>query len=184
MNELSKPLLDNSTQHESDEEEGCMPLTSLTLAIVYGEDDNEESCQEAAEDDSHWCNNFLALVILPALLCLQFGMAFSMGHVQAETGLRWSVVNYSIVMFVVIAALYRQTVQECKMTSTVALLLPEIIMDIVLGIVLCDQIIPAFLLLLCSMLCLSIFVMASSIHVDKASPKGDCDEVSQPVQTA
>jgi hypothetical protein len=68
VNELSTPLLGKRPQYESDEEQGCIPCSSPTLAIVY--DDEEESCQQkAAEDESQW-TNILAVtsVVLPALL--------------------------------------------------------------------------------------------------------------------
>jgi hypothetical protein len=173
--ELSTPLIGNRPQHERDEEQGYMPCSSLKPAMVY--DDEEESCQKATGDDSQCFNNLIALGILPALLSLQFGMAFSDNPVQGTTGLQWSVVNSNIVMFVVTAALYRQAVQEFQMTCSVALLLlPEIIMNGILGLVLCGQVVPAFLLLISSMLCLAVFVVANSIRVLVAEK--ECDEES------
>jgi hypothetical protein len=69
-------------------------------------------------------------------------------------------------MFVITAALYRQAVQEFQMTCSVALLLlPEILMDVVLGIVLFGQVVPAFMLLISGMLCLAVFVVVNSIRV-------------------
>jgi hypothetical protein len=192
-NDLSAHLLSNRPRHESDadgayHEECGMPCS---LKINVDDDKPEESVYDSSQctwwcdkflnlvvleeesdyydDDSSesalWCDNFVALVVLPALLFLSFGEAFYTSSVDADTGLRWSVVNYSIVMFVVIATLYRQALHECKITFSVALLLPEILMDIVLGLVLCGQVVPAFLLLTSSILCLAIFVVASSIGV-------------------
>lgn len=171
--ELSTPLIGNRPQHERDEEQGCISCSSLIVAMA--DDDDDESCHKAAEDDRQWFNNFVVLIILPALLFLQFGMAFSDGPVQGTTGLQWSVVNSNIVMFIITAALYRQAVQEFQMTCSVALLLlPEIIMDAILGLVLFGQILPAFLLLISSMLCLAVFVVANSIRVLVGGKK--CDE--------
>jgi hypothetical protein len=174
--ERSTPLIGNRPQHERDEEQGyrySMPCSSLMpAAMVY--DDDEESCQKATEDDSQRFNNFSVFVIIPALLFLQFGMAFSDNPVQGTTGL---VVNSNIVMFVITAALYRQAVQEFQMTCSVALLLlPEIIMNGILGLVLCGQVVPAFLLLISSVHCLAIFVVANSIRVLVAEK--ECDEES------
>jgi hypothetical protein len=73
-NELSKPLLDNPPQHESDEEQGRIPGPSLTLAIVY--DDEGASGQKAAEDERQWWGNFVGSIVLPTILFLQFSMAF------------------------------------------------------------------------------------------------------------
>ena len=134
------------------------------MAMEY--DDDEESCHTAAEDANHCLNNFVVLIILPSLLFLQFGMAFSDSPVQGTTGLQWSVVNSNIVMFVITAALYRQAVQDFQMTCSVALLLlPEIVMVAILGLVLCGQVVPAFLVLTSSMLCLALFVVANGIRV-------------------
>jgi hypothetical protein len=174
--ELTTPLIGNRPQHERDEEQGCMrPFSSLMPAMVY-DDDEEESCPEATVDDSQWFNNSVVLVILPALLFLQFGMAFSDNSVQGTTGLQLSVVNSNIVMFVITAALYRQAVQEMTTCSLSLLLLPEIIMNVILGLVLCGQVVPAFLLLLSSMLCLAFFVVANSIRVLAAGK--ECNEDS------
>jgi hypothetical protein len=104
-------------------------------------------------------------IILPALLFLQFGMAFYMSNVEAVTGLRWSVVNYSIVLFVVTAVIYRQAAVDCKWTSSFIILLPEILMDVILGMVLFDKIVMAFLFMLLSMLGLAMFVVVCSIRV-------------------
>jgi hypothetical protein len=192
-NDFSTPLLRDLPQQESDadgayDEECCMPCSLKTNV----DDDKDEEldydssqcngwCDKFANlvvleeesdyysDDSSknalWCDNFVALVFLPALLFLSFGEAFYTTSVDAGTGLRWSAVNCTIVMFVVIATLYRQALHECKITCPVALLLPEILMDIVLSLVLCSQVVPAFWLLLSSIVCLGVFAVASSICV-------------------
>jgi hypothetical protein len=190
---LSTPLLRDLPQHESDadgayDEECCMPCS---LEINVDDDKDEESDYKSSrcnggcdkfvnlvvlEEESDYygddsseatsgCDNFVALVVLPALLFLSFGEAFYLTSVDADTGLRWSVVNYTIVMFVVIATLYHQALHKCKITCPVALLLPEILMDIVLGLVLCSQVVPAFWLLLSSIVCLAVIAVASSICV-------------------
>jgi hypothetical protein len=189
-NELFIHLLSNHPKHESDnfayDEECCMP-DSLKVNVSDEKeeesDDDSSQCtwwrdkfvnlvflEEESDDDSDenkqstlW--NFSTLVVLPTLLFSSFGEAFYLSSANADTGLRWSVVNYSIVMFVIIATLYRRAIQECKITYSVALLLPEILADIVLGLVLCGQVVPAFWFLLSSILCLAIFGVASSIGV-------------------
>jgi hypothetical protein len=180
VNELATPLLCKRPQHESDEEQGYIPCSSPTLAIVY--DVEEECCQKAAEDESQWANNLaVTSVILPALLFLQFGMAFSMSSVTATTRLQLSVVNYNIVMFVVNAALYRQAVQDFQIICLVARLLPEVIIGILLGLVLCGHVVPALLLMMSSTLCMAVFVAVSSIYYlvvcnSKTSPEEDDKE--------
>jgi hypothetical protein len=151
-NEPSTPLLSNQPQH------------TLSMAIAY--DDDKESCQKAAEDESQWTNSlFPPSFVLPALLFLQFGMAVPMSPEQDTTGLLWSTTNGNIVMFVITAALYRQTVQDSQMNTCLApLLLPDILMAIVLGLLFCGQFVPALSLLLSSMMCMAVIVVVSSIH--------------------
>jgi hypothetical protein len=167
VNELSTPLLGERPQQESDEEQGCIPCPSLTLAIVYDDDDDEEeSCQKAAEHEKQWTNILsVTSVVLLALFILQFGMAFFMSPVEeAAKGLllKWSVVNYSIVLsLVVMLALYRQTVEDFKITC---LVVTVAMATTFLGLVLCSQVVPTFLLLLSSMLCIGVFVAVSSIR--------------------
>jgi hypothetical protein len=218
-NDVSTPLLCNLPEQESaadayDVEECCMPCSLKINADDDKEESDDDSSQctwwcdnfvtlvvlkEELDDDSDdksqsafWCDTFASLVVIPALLFLSFGEAFCTSSIAADTGLRWYMVSYSIVMFVVSATLYRQVLQECKITCLVALLLlPEILTDIVLYLMLFGKILPAFLLMLISTLFFAAFVVASSVGVLIAAPtmmiyitKGDCDEVSQSVQTA
>jgi hypothetical protein len=188
VNKLSTPLLGKRLLQQENHKElqGCIPsCSSRTLAIVYV-DEEEESCQKAAEDESQRTNNLgVVSVVLPALLFMQFGMVFSMNPVQATTtGLKWSLTNYTIVMFIVNAAFYRQTIQDFQLTCLVARLLPEIIIGTVLGLVFCDQVVPAFFLLLSSMLCMGVIVSVHCIYYlvvinsEAASPEKKYDEES------
>jgi hypothetical protein len=61
--------------------------------------------------------------------------------------------------FVITAALYRRTLQDCQITCLVALL-PEILIDVVLDLVLRGRVVPAFMLRLSSMLCLPVLTLA------------------------
>jgi hypothetical protein len=177
--ELSTPLLGNLLPHESDtdayDEECCI---SCSLKINVGDDEEEKS-----DDDSSqcrwWFDSFLGLVVPPALLFYQFGMAFSASPVEATTGMQLSVVNFSIVMFVVTAGLYRQTVHDFQITFWVARLLPEIIIGAVLGLVFCGQVAPAFLLLLISMLCMTVLGLALDIFVAEGFGWTSHDVVSE-----
>jgi hypothetical protein len=191
--ELSEPLLGGS-QHdereskfdynsndevdESDEEHGGCVGCTITIAF---EDHDEEEGKDGKVFS--WFDHVVVWIILPALLFLQFGMAFYMSNVEAVTGLRWSVVNYSIVLFVVTAVLYRQAAVDCKWTSSFIILLPEILMDVILGMVLFDKIVMAFLFMLLSMLGLAMFVVVCSIRVlvvlsmeDKEDDEEDVEE--------
>jgi hypothetical protein len=159
-NELSTPLLINLRQHERDtdayDEEGSMPC-SFKLVVANDEESNDDSSQY-----DWWLFDNCGL---PALLFLQFGMAFSMCHVGADKGLRWSLVNYSIVMFGIIGTMYRRAVKGSNLNCSVAPLLPEILVVIVMCLVVFGKVLPAFLVLQCGMLCLALSVVASNIQV-------------------
>jgi hypothetical protein len=161
-NELAAPLLDNLPQHERDadayDEEGGMSCCSLKLVVADDDDDDDDGSSEYKNN----CVEMVAMLVLPALMFLQFGMAFYMSQVESDTGLRWSVVNFSIVVFVITAAVYRQALKDCKVTCSVA----------VLGLVLFGKVVPAFVVLMCGMLCFSFFVVV----VAMASPEEDCDK--------
>jgi hypothetical protein len=172
-NELSTPLLSNLRQHERDadayDEEGSMPC-SLKLVVAAADDDEESN------DDSTQYDWWFDICVLPALLFLQFGMAFSMCPVGADNGLGWSLVNYSIVMFGIIGTIYRQAVKDSNLNCSVVPLVPEILVVIVMCLVVFGKVLFAFLVLQCGMLCLALFVVASNIQVlvvAKASPKQD-----------
>jgi hypothetical protein len=170
-NDLSSPLLSNHPQHERDTE-GCMPCF-LTFAAAA--DDEESNDEDSSRQHAGWFDNYG----LPAILFLQFGMAFSMCQVGADKCLRWYLVNYSIVMFGIIGTIYRRAVKDSNLNCSVAPLVPEILVVIVMCLVLFGNVVPAFSVLLCGMLCLAFFGVASYIQVlvvSKASPEEDCDE--------
>jgi hypothetical protein len=130
---------------------------------------NEELDEVAGDDSSRsswWNGNFVTWVVLYALLIVQFVAVFCMSGTEATVtmGLRWSVLSYVIVMFVVNATLFRQTITYCKLPWTVVFLAPEIFINIMLGLVMLDQLDAAFLLMLGSILCLAILVVVISIR--------------------
>jgi hypothetical protein len=168
-NDLSTPLLGNLPRHELElehererdeqyaeyDEEGCMRGSK---SIVH-DSSQEESENEQSSDEyqtNWWFDNCsLVSIFVSGLLSLQFGMAFKTSPVEATTGLRWSVVNYCIVLYVIVAAFYRQSVIDCDISCPSTLLLPVILIDNMLFLVLFDEVVAAFLLLLGSMLCLA-----------------------------
>jgi hypothetical protein len=165
-NDLSVSLLGNIPQHECDErdeeydeEEGC--LTCF---------ESDDSKSDSIEEDI-----FFFTFALHALLFLQFGMAFSTFPVEATTGLSWSVVNYSIILFVITTTVYRQVAKDWKPTYSAVVLLPEILIDVMLLLILLNKVVTAFLFLLFSLLCLTFLVVANSIRVLKVR-KSDTDE--------
>jgi hypothetical protein len=170
-NDLSTPLLGKISQRErdvdDDQEEGCM---MCALKIVY-DDEESEDCESSSNDGqskfSRWFEIVVVEAALPALLFMQFGMAFSRSPVDDSTaGLRWSLCNYSIVLFVITAFHYRQHVYVFKPPcSKFLILLPEIFMNIILILLLFDKIVAAFWLLLGSMHSMAALVLGNSIRV-------------------
>jgi hypothetical protein len=77
-------------------------------------------------------------------------------------------------MFGIIGTIYRRAVKDSNLNCSVAPLVPEILVVIVMCLVLFGKVVPAFSVLLCGMLCLAFFVVASIFT--KASPEEDCDE--------
>jgi hypothetical protein len=187
-NDLSTPLLDNLPQHEYDEcdseydeEEGCI-LRSLKISY----DDTEES-KDDWQSSCHAEESYFLSFALHALLFAQFGMTFSTSSIEATTGLSWSVVNYSIILYVITTTIYRQAVKDCKLTcSAVVLLLPEILMMIMLVLILFKNVVAAFLVLWVSTLCLAFLVMASSIWflvvTKSVTNESECDDDLQQLQ--
>jgi hypothetical protein len=186
-NDLSAPLLGNLTQHECDErdaeyddKDGC-----ISCSLKIGHDDTEESeDSQSSSNDEETC--FLSAFTLHVFLFVQFGMAFSTSPVEATTGLSWSVVNYSIILYAIISAIYRQAIKDCKPTCSTVVLLPEILIDIMLLLVLFNKVVAAFLVLLVSILCLAFLVVASGIRVlgltKYVTGESECDDDLQQPQ--
>ena len=177
-NDLSTSLLGNIPQHECeeyDEEEGCL--------TCFEYDDNvelEDSKFGSIEEDM-----VFFMFALHTLLFVQFGMAFSTFPVEATTGLSWSVVNYSIILYVITTTVYRQVAKDWKLAYSAVVLLPEILIDVMLVLILFNKVVTAFLFLLFSVLCLTFLVVVNSTRVlivtkyDTDESEGD-DDLQQP----
>ena len=155
--ELRKPLLDLQDAAALERSDNIDELDyEHHVSTVSTEIEEEE------EASSSFCSeDFIMWVILPTLLFSQFGMAFLMHDVQTSS-LSFAVVNVSIVLFVVTAWLYRHACADANVQTIALLLLPEILMDVVLGLVLFNRVELGFMVLLMSMLCLSSFVVCST----------------------
>lgn len=157
--ELKQPLLDlEQVAFEA-------PSTYLR-SLKHDLDEEHHVRSEAVDDDeandvSLGNEGFVMWVVLPTLLFSQFGMAFLM-HDERTACMSWTVVNLSIVLFVVTAWLYRHACTDANVKMIAILLMPEILMDVVLGLVLFNRVALGFMVLLASMLCLSSFVVIST----------------------
>jgi hypothetical protein len=183
-NDLSTPLLGNPSrrelelklEHERDEqyaeddEEVCMRGSKL---IVHDSSHEEyENEQSSDKYQTNWWFDSCSLLsmFVSTLLSLQCSMTLNNSTVEATTVLSWSVVNYCIVLYVIIAALYRQSVIYCGISCPSTLLMPIILMNNMLFLVLFNEVVAAFLLLLVSMLCLAAFTVARKIRLFLVGP--------------
>jgi hypothetical protein len=176
-NDLCTPLLGNLPRHERRGDEQDAEYDEEVCMIGHANSSQEESQDEqtraGAGDESPsscWFSNCLLALVVSTLLFCQFGIAFHMFPAKATAGLCWSEVNYSIVLYAIIAALYRQSVKDCDMFMSdtfysVTVLLPEILMDTILGLVLFDKVVVAFWLLQCGILFLAVASAASKMQL-------------------
>jgi hypothetical protein len=180
--DLATSLLVNIPLHECDqrnaeygEEEGCM--------ICCVDDDNNAKSKDS-KNGSIEEDTFFFTFALHVLLFVQFGLAFYRFPIGTTTGLRWSVVNYSIFLYVITTSIYRHAAKNCKSACSAFILLPEIFIDIMLLLVLFNKVVAAFLFLLVSMLCLAFLVVAYSIQVliDTLRDESECDDDLQQFQ--
>jgi hypothetical protein len=65
---------------------------------------------------------------------MRCGVAFLTSHVVVTTVLSCSVVNCSIFLFVITAAIYRQAIKDFKPTCFAVILLPDILLNTMLGL--------------------------------------------------
>jgi hypothetical protein len=199
---LSTPLLSNLPEHEGDEceadyyddeieEEGCMPCF---LKIVVSNEESDEVYGDDGSQPSWWNDDGVPWVALhalrllqlfPALLFLQFkfGAGFlSSTEATVTMGLCCSVLSYVIVMFVVIATLYRRAIKDYKLACTAVLLAPDIFINIILGLVILDHLVAAFLFVLGSVLFCTIITAAISIRGLIATIRSAEEDFCKPLQ--
>ena len=161
--ELKQPLLDledvaletYSSDRVAHKHELDVEYHVSTMAVEEEEEEN------SLRGNSVCIEGFITWVLLPTLLFSQFGMAFLMND-ERTSCMSWSVVNLSIVLFVVTVWLYRHACNDANIKTICILLMPEILMDVVLGLVLFNRVALGFMALLVGMLCLSAFVVVST----------------------
>lgn len=106
------------------------------------------------------CNDTSMHVALYLLLLLQFGLAFYADYDGAvAAGLNWTLVNLSIVLFMVAAHLYRNVLDEIEVCHDVVVLVPEVIVVATMGLVYGHQMLPGFLLLVAGKLLMALTVV-------------------------
>jgi hypothetical protein len=159
-NDLSTPLLSNHQRKEDDaknlecdEEEGCMPRC---LKIVY--DEELQYSQSSCDQKEYSCSrcDLLLFVLLHSLMLRTFGVALYASPI-------WLWLNCNIILFVIVAYLYKQTIKDCKPTCSAVVLLPELLQIIILSVMMFDKEFDVALVLMSiSSLCLSLLTAVAS----------------------
>jgi len=185
--ELSEPLINKplhtAVEHHNVDDDDMILGRGCTMEIAFGDDDDEESvcgcvCGIDIDDNNNdhsfsWCDNLVVWIFLPALVMFQFGMAFVSNNSQ---GLNSSIVNYSIFSFVLTAALYRRSCQACHMTNTCLILLPEIMLNVILGLLLFNKVKEGYFLLLAGMLFLAVLGIFNTVKLFWCRPKDELED--------
>jgi len=166
-------------------------------------DDNEPSageCDNVAESSSSssCCFSFwdrlCLFVILPTLLGLQFAIALPYSTHSSSKRNAGLEVAIAIGLFVLISYMYKQCLQDDSCLRLVARLpatlqafghlVPEILVDLVLGVVLAVSVDAGLTALLASTLLLSLAVVAVSLHqllqgASRTTAANDDDELME-----
>ena len=166
--ELDTPLLDQTEVDYDDEDDLTLSevvpaeANATNLSSREGDLDDEET--DASQEES------ILWLVLTGLLVSQFGMAFSLQH-QSTAFL--ATVFISIALFVVTAALYKDALNEHSSNRpSLCILLPELMVNIILGVVFFFKVDCGFFALLVSMVtlkCAVIFMTLQSLWKQRAS---------------
>lgn len=141
--------------------------TEELVELVDEEEDEEKGEPELAILRTCWDYSSLCLVI-PALLIIQFNVSLS---VCPESVLRPATVVWGVALFVSATFLYKFSLRPSDLrffstfTQQMVILLPEILMDVVLGLVLVTTSVVAFEALLWATIALSSLAIACTLRV-------------------
>jgi hypothetical protein len=163
--------------YDSDDDEEIASGCTLTCTVNSTDDDDEDNSQESIRRClvDHW----IILLVLPTLLVIQFGLAFSAIKEEQDnnnktTGVMiqnqfihidWTTVNYTIVLFMIASYLFRRAITTSNCTWILIHLLPEIFMDIILGLVLFRYIVTAFLVMVSATCLMALYSAFSSCRL-------------------
>ena len=95
---------------------------------------------------------------LHVLLFIQFGIFFWV-HDESVAHLSWTVVNASIVMYLITTYLYRECLHWAGVSYDLSMLLPEVMIVVTMAMCCFYHVLPAFLLLILTKLCLAVIVV-------------------------
>ena len=149
-----------------------LSVIEILFPILVGlkqpkEDDDEElEALRSEQADDERTSTIIGLVMIPVLLLLQFYMALvdqdsPRVYDPSVVLLDQTVIFWTVLLYVIVAYLYRQACLDQDIRSNIIVLLPEIGMNVVLVLVLVRQAALGFITLLMFLLYLSLFVAAS-----------------------
>lgn len=152
--------------------ESATQVTELKTPLL----EPNETCGDRAQPrNMPEIYEILMQTLLPVSLFLQFGMAFTM-HTEGTASLSWTIVNVSVVLFIITAWLYRHTCADANMKTIVLLLLPEILMDMVLALIYFGLEEMAYVALLLGTLLFSGIVIISTFILYMREERPDTEE--------
>lgn len=168
-NSLSEPLLSlDETIHEregSDNDHDCM--TTCSSAGSFSSSSSSSMMDEEVVPPSSafgTLDKVILWIILPGLLVAQFYMAFHLQDPSRTSSLDLLTVNLCIGLFVATCTFYRYACHEAGITHCFILLLPELLMDVILGLVLFREAVWGFMALNLGMMALSAFVIVHDLQ--------------------
>lgn len=142
-------------------ETGC----TIVWSCPTDEDDNDDDDDEEEDNvdvkfKSCFFNYSSIWFILPLLLFLQFGLVFTNSEEQDReqlNQLNWNIVNYLIVLFVIASYLYRRVLRANNCESLIMNLVPDIAVDIILGLVFFHYILYGYHFMILTTIYMSIY---------------------------
>ena len=124
----------------------------------------QQGCDRESSAESEFCVSDIALnLALHVLLCTQFGIFFWFQD-AAVADLSWAMVNGSIAMYLVTTYLYRECLHWAGVSYDLPMLLPEIMIVFTMGLCCFYDVLPAFLVLILTKLCLAVFVVLVNLY--------------------
>lgn len=168
---LIEPLVDmDQTEISYDDDDESVACT-CTIQIGSEEEEDEDEATVTCRDTT------ILLLLFPLLLMAQFGLIFSNPMLDSSLGVSWSTVNYVIVLFAITSWLYRHTLADLKVSNLLLLVMPEIFLNVVLGLVLWGNAAMGFTGLLSCLFVFGLFVTLSSLRILICSAVyGEADE--------
>ena len=153
---LQAPLLDpTEVDYDSDYDE---PLQEISVTKLN--DDNEAATTTPAAASVY--EDPAISLIYAGLLASQFGMAWGMQHLSTAFGF---IVMCSICLFLVSAALYKDSLatRSNSNSSSLCVLLPEVMVNIIIGVIYFGQVEWGFFTLLGCMIVLKMAVIVMTL---------------------